>query len=78
MSRSIKRINKTKVRGRLKGVYWALIRSRQKEDLREGKDITSPMTIVNDCDYTDYVSNCERTNDCPCMRMFGRKRCLNK
>jgi hypothetical protein len=78
MSNSFRKYCKVKIKGCLKDVYWSIVRSRQKQEIRAGKDISQPKEIVNDYNYTDYTSNCERRNDCPCMKMFGRKRCLNK
>jgi len=78
MSKSIRNFPIVKVRGYLKDFYWRTVRSRQKQEIKAGKDISQPKEIVNDWDYIDYISNCTKNNNCACMKLFGRKRCLNK
>ena len=77
MGRSIKKKAVVKIRGHLKKLYWKLIRRIQKQDLNNGRDVRDPKEIINNYDYTDYVSVCEY-GDCYCIKAYGRKKCLEK
>lgn len=78
MSKSRKKTPIVKINGYLKDSYWKTVRTRQKQDLREGKDITDRREIIGDWDYIDYISNCSKDKNCYCMKRFGRKKCLAK
>lgn len=44
----------------------------QKEIIPNSKE------IINDYDYMDYISNCENSTDCYCIRKYGFKKCKKK
>ncbi len=77
MGKSYKKIALIKGGGWIKDIYWSIIRSRNKQELRQEKDISNPKEIINDYNYVDYTSRCKE-NDCYCMKNFGRRKCLNK
>jgi len=78
MSRSYRKIAIVKIKGYLKDIYWSIVRSKNKQNLKQGKEVQFFKEIVNDWDYNDYISYCIKNDNCACMRMFGRKKCLNK
>lgn len=78
MSRSRRRNLILKDSGVGKDLYWRIVRSAMKQDLREEKDPRNAKEIVNDRDYTDWIYNCMSKKECRCMKLFGRKKCYSK
>jgi len=86
MGKSFKKNPVGKIKGWDKDNYWRRVRGATKNILRS-KDIQeleevplpNPQEIVNDYEYTDYISNCIDSNDCRCLREFGSKnKCKRK
>ena len=75
-----------KIYGPSRYTYHRQLRSHNKQKLREllkGDVDNIPLSIedksvINDWDYTDYISNCTKKDNCYCMRTFGRKKCTEK
>lgn len=64
----------------MKDLYWGIVRSNWKQELRVNP--TDPVfenknAIINQYDHCDYIHmGC--TDDCYCMKRYGRKRCFDK
>ncbi|MBP8017082.1 hypothetical protein KAZ01_03680 [Candidatus Gracilibacteria bacterium] len=86
MSRSIKQpIKKDKPRNFQKSaIYWRTIRRVINYTLRKFRRDVDEMvlpkekSIVNDYDYTDWISDCRNDNNCYCIRNYGTKKCTRK
>lgn len=78
MSRSYKKNAILKDGGGSKAWYWRVVRHHQNQEVREGKDISNPKSIVNDYDYCDYRFDHRFNDSCWCQKTFGRKRCIQK
>lgn len=83
MSRSIKKAV-IKVHGPRRKDYHKAIRAKSKviikKNMNSPEDIEfeDPKVIINDYDYTEYISNCEGTDNCRCMKDYNKKRCTEK
>lgn len=78
MSKSYKKAI-SKISGPLRADYWKIVRRRIKMAVKSEKEvIPNPKEVVNDYDYVDWVSNCENTDNCYCMRTYGFKKCKLK
>lgn len=86
MSRSIKQpILKDSPRNFKKStIYWRTIRRVINYTLRKFRRDVDEMvlpkekSIVNDYDYTDWISDCRNDNNCYCIRNYGTKKCTRK
>ena len=86
MSRSIKQpIKKDKPRNFKKSaIYWRTIRRVINYTLRKFRRDVDEMvlpkekSIVNDYDYTDWISDCRNDNNCYCIRNYETKKCTRK
>ena len=79
MSRSYKKhkILKDRPRNYKKSTaYWKRVRRKLKLLTKQGKEPINPKSIVNDYDYCDYTFHCY--HECRCMKLFGRKKCMQK
>lgn len=65
----------------LKKLYWKLIRNNWKNIIKsndpENLEFENPKAIVNDYEHCDQISICTKDN-CYCMKIYGRKKCLEK
>ena len=43
-------------------LYWRTVRRVTKLAVRQGKEIPSPKTIINDYDYSDYITDARFDN----------------
>jgi hypothetical protein len=80
MSRSYKKKAIVKIEEGRKDIYNKTNRKHFKravdkamEDPEEGFIEPPIKAKLNDYSYINYVSNCENTEDCYCIRNFGRK-----
>ena len=86
MSRSIKQpILKDSPRNFKKStIYWRTIRRVINHTIRKFRRDVDEMilpkekSIVNDYDYTDWISDCRNDNNCYCIRNYGTKKCTRK
>jgi uncharacterized protein YchJ len=78
MGKSYKKNAIVKISGWARRFYWSIVRSRNKQELKQNKDLSNPKTIINDWDYVDYTSNCIKKDNCYCMREYGYKKCIKK
>jgi len=62
MSRSRKNYAIFKDKGFRKKNYWKTIRRTWRQEIKTGKDISNPRTIINDYDYCDYIISLNNYN----------------
>ena len=78
MSRSTKKAI-VKIPGPSRKTYYKNARRTIKMAIKAQKEvIPDNKEIINDYNYIDYVSNCENSTDCYCIRKYGFKKCEKK
>lgn len=80
MGNSKKRHQITKSGRWLKNMWWRIIRTRWKQELRTNKEeaeFKHPYSINNQYDHCDY-KHIGCNDNCYCVKTFGRKKCFDK